>query len=831
MRRGARAGAAVLVVAALGAAVPAHLPAQSRPCSDAASVPRPWPSPLNRPVSIRVSDVALRDVLDQLSRSAGVQLSYASEVIGVSRRVCVRVANEALGDVLQALVTPDGAEPVVVGEQVVLASRRDATPRSCIASSVAALERVVVTGTSAGAARRPLPVAIDVIEGRTLSRENVTNLAIALNGYVPGAWMWERAPSSLLSQYGSVRGASSFSTTYPKVYLDGIEVANPLLLTQIDPDAIERIELIRGPQGAALYGSDAISGVMNILTRHEGSGDAAARGAVRSEEGVVASQYALGTVATHTQRLGVHTGSNLKSAGLRLSWSQTGAYIPASESRRVSLIGDSRLVGSASTLATTLRIYDVRAGAGQNPLVAAPAQTTNPGPGQATPVAREPEALREYTVGSTATLGAGAGWTHTLIAGLDGYHLNHSGDSSGPFPSSVDSALRSARGSGDRASFRASSTARLGESGDRLNGSLTLGLEHSVLRQRTIVPAAAAPSQQGPTSPTGDTEVELWRHDTGILAQANASLDNAFFASAGVRAERNDAFGSATPVPILPMLGVAWVHDADVAQVKLRAAYGKGIRAPQTPARDHGELARRYDAVTAALEPEQQSGVELGAELYVGRVFSIQVTRFDQAATGLLQNVVIGVDTVPRYGQPQRRVQYELQNVGEITNRGWELQGTGTLGALQLTTSYAEVDSRVRRIANGYLGDLRPGDRMLAVPTRTVSLGGSWQSEGWSAVLGASRAIEWTDYDRLALARVFLASPAAARELVGPKLRAYWRAYDGGVHLRGALTLDVRRGVSFVTTGENLLGYQLGEPDDITIRPGRTITAGLRANF
>ena len=29
---------------------------------------------------------------------------------------------------------------------------------------------------------------------------------------------------------------------------------------------MSRIEVIRGPQGAALYGADAISGVMNIVT-------------------------------------------------------------------------------------------------------------------------------------------------------------------------------------------------------------------------------------------------------------------------------------------------------------------------------------------------------------------------------------------------------------------------------------------------------------------------------------------------------------------------------------------------------------------------------------
>src|SRR4030081_1659176 len=74
----------------------------------------------------------------------------------------------------------------------------------------------------------------------------------------------------IVARYVIIRGASSFGVSYPKIYIDGIEVANPLLLTQFDPENVERIEVIRGPQGAALYGADAISGVVNIITRHDG---------------------------------------------------------------------------------------------------------------------------------------------------------------------------------------------------------------------------------------------------------------------------------------------------------------------------------------------------------------------------------------------------------------------------------------------------------------------------------------------------------------------------------------------------------------------------------
>src|SRR4030095_17127898 len=70
---------------------------------------------------------------------------------------------------------------------------------------------------------------------------------------------------------GSIRGASSFGLSSPKLYIDGIEVANPLIVQHFDPSTSERVEVIRGPQGSALYGADANSGVVNIITRHDGA--------------------------------------------------------------------------------------------------------------------------------------------------------------------------------------------------------------------------------------------------------------------------------------------------------------------------------------------------------------------------------------------------------------------------------------------------------------------------------------------------------------------------------------------------------------------------------
>src|SRR5690606_16989962 len=111
----------------------------------------------------------------------------------------------------------------------------------------------------------------------------------ALSAGAPGVWAWAPAPGRLLTHYGSIRGASSFGLSYPKVYIDGIEVANPLLIRHLTADAVDRIEVIRGPQGAALHGADAISGVANIITRHETPDGDAPRLRLRSGFGLATS--------------------------------------------------------------------------------------------------------------------------------------------------------------------------------------------------------------------------------------------------------------------------------------------------------------------------------------------------------------------------------------------------------------------------------------------------------------------------------------------------------------------------------------------------------------
>jgi Outer membrane receptor proteins, mostly Fe transport len=322
------------------------------------------------------------------------------------------------------------------------------------------------------------------------------------------------------------------------------------------------------------------------------------------------------------------------------------------------------------------------------------------------------------------------------------------------------------------------------------------------------------------------------RTNTGFIAQVNAGFRNAVFLSSGMRVERNTGLSGLGEIATLPMVGASVVRSFGETTLKLRSAYGKGIRPAQTSSRSATLLGLKESLYSAGLSPEEQSGVEVGADLFLGRTLSLHATRFDQKASGLIQPVSIQLAGAPADGSPQfRRIVYELQNVGEISNEGWEMQGAYSSGPLSLGATFSQVDSRVRKLATHYTGELLPGDRMLEIPKNTMGVNASFSRTRWSTAVNVSRASNWINYDRIALASAFSNTAKPLDDFVGPNLREYWKSYSGVTRVGARAGVFIGRGMTFSIDGENLLNEQRGEPDNITILPGRTISAGLRLSF
>lgn len=124
------------------------------------------------------------------------------------------------------------------------------------------LNEVVVTGTGTINRLKNSPVAIDVISQRELQNTNIPtfeNAMIALNpsmSFTPNAM-------------GSYMQLNGLSNRYILVLVDGKklggDVGGNTDLNRIDMGNIKRIEVLKGA-ASSLYGSDAMAGVINIIT-------------------------------------------------------------------------------------------------------------------------------------------------------------------------------------------------------------------------------------------------------------------------------------------------------------------------------------------------------------------------------------------------------------------------------------------------------------------------------------------------------------------------------------------------------------------------------------
>lgn len=884
-------GAAGSIARALGCAalVLSAWPAPARAVSPTCAVRVPpaersatWAAPLDRLVSVQLGDTLVRDALERVAALGQLQLSYSNEFLPAGRRICVALDRVPVGAALEAILAGTTLRPIVVGTtQVVLAPTQVAAAGVVARPEVrraSVLDRVVVTGTPDGASQRGSPFAIDVIDRETVMRQRATTLGDALAQVMPGLWAWSGTAGTMGVRFGAVRGASSFGVSAPKLYLDGIEVANPLLVTQLDPARVDHIEVIRGPQGAALYGADAIDGVINILMRHDGTAADAPTVQVASTAGVAATAYAPGPAFVQDHAASVRAASGHHSYGAGLALGTSGATVAGATERRLLADGDIRFVLPRAVVTGIGRVSMQQSAAstslisGVLPLSAGARATRVPGINSAmAPAALGGDAVSvgsallgdsiaaqdmlQYTLGGTLTMMPSTHWTHTAIIGADGYRLQGLSSTGLPMPAAATGVITDATGGADRGTIRLRTVGRF-DLAPRTLLSVTLAAEDAVARELVDTQGAAVMAPVLSGSPSGNTlapgrgnagsgagplgsatpalasSASLHPRTVssgGLTAQANLAWHDRWYLVAGGRVERSTGYSAEPQQAALPLLGAAYVRDFGDLVLKLRGAYGTAIRPASALPRGASWMGRLGTLRTSTLEPESQSGTEIGADLLVGRHLAMHLTRFDQRASGLIQPVATTTTYATSAGR-SRSMTYALENVGAIANRGWELQATSTWHQLSLAGAISWVDSRVDRLSPGYRGDMRVDDRMLDVPAQTLSLSAQWTASRWYATVAATRASDWMGYDRLAIATA-LRDMTQERELSGAQLRQYWTHYSGITRVKATVAVRVVRDWSLLLGGDNLLNVQRGAPDNSAVRAGRILTVGLRAGF
>lgn len=142
-----------------------------------------------------------------------------------------------------------------------------AEPAEAAAPQATALGAVTVTATRREATLQEVPVAVSVIDGEQLERDNRNNVASIVQ-QVPT--LNYRAGASNKDTSLFIRGVGTISTSpgvEPTVatVVDGVVFGRPGQST-LDLLDLERIEVLRGPQGT-LFGKNASAGVLNVVSK------------------------------------------------------------------------------------------------------------------------------------------------------------------------------------------------------------------------------------------------------------------------------------------------------------------------------------------------------------------------------------------------------------------------------------------------------------------------------------------------------------------------------------------------------------------------------------
>ena len=145
------------------------------------------------------------------------------------------------------------------------------------------LDEVVVTGAGGPVEKGRLGNTIGTITAESVEEAPINSFSDVLQGREPGL---VGLPSSGSTGEGArirIRGSSSFAqSNEPIVFVDGVRVdqgggfggfvsaggaGSPSRLDDINPQAIERVEVLKGAAAATLYGTEASNGVIQVFTK------------------------------------------------------------------------------------------------------------------------------------------------------------------------------------------------------------------------------------------------------------------------------------------------------------------------------------------------------------------------------------------------------------------------------------------------------------------------------------------------------------------------------------------------------------------------------------
>ena len=183
--------------------------------------------------------------------------------------------------------------------------RKDTTINFTLKEDALRMEEMVITGTRTPKMLKDVPVPTRVIRMQEIQNTNVQNVKDVLEAELPGLEFTSHGGSTNINMQG-------LGGKYILFLVDGERIAGETRdnvdYNRLDVSNIERIEIVKG-SASALYGSSAIGGVVNIITKNATN---PWQVSVNSQYGSHAQQQHGGTIGFKRAKFSSLTTGNFK---------------------------------------------------------------------------------------------------------------------------------------------------------------------------------------------------------------------------------------------------------------------------------------------------------------------------------------------------------------------------------------------------------------------------------------------------------------------------------------------------------------------------------------
>jgi vitamin B12 transporter len=635
------------------------------------------------------------------------------------------------------------------------------------------LREVVVT-----AARLPTPIAaapgtVTVLTGDELRQRGIRLVADALR-LVPGVAVMQMAgPGSHTSVF--LRGGES---DYVQVLVDGVQANDPggaFDWAHLRADDIERIEIVRGP-ASVLYGSDAVSGVVQIFTRAGGAprieaGMTSRRGAKHAGDDAYVTNAFDATVSGGAPLR--HPRSLLRYGVSAARLGSNGLYARNSDYDNTNLSGRLQFVAPRADAAWTVRRSDH--------------EFHYPTTGSGTIVERE-----QFATGETTALAFDAGlrpWQPLELRVLATSHASLGRTESPP----------SATADG---SFWSTSEITRRKLDVRTHASLPAGTVLTIGVERQWQAASTALESSSDFGTFADDSDEA-RSNTGGYAQLHASPSGGVAATIGGRVDENDAFGTFRTARV----AVSWTpqRGSRLHRARLHGSYGTAFKEPTF----FETYATGFTRGNPDLQPEEARSGEAGVEyMSADGAITAGATWFHQRFRNLIQySFSTPTPDAPNYF-----------NIGAAQAYGVELSLRGERSLVSYGASYTLTRTRVTDEGFGSDVAFQQDAQLLRRPEHhaTMSLGvrvrPALRLLADARYVGERADLDFTDPAEWAGIRTVMPSYSVL-DLAAEYglLRRAGYAIDLSVRLRNALDESYQEIYNFPTPGRVLqLGVRAG---------------------